>query len=171
MEGASHGSISAADDVSLPLSGRTVPEKWIWESICFFSALCRHVTARDPPPLTSQQPIRPRGDAAVRRNVRSLAGPDANLRRGAKWKPLTARPAHLASSDGKIKAYPNRNSLSSTPGRSMVRPPERNGSPLTLSSGRIISDLDLSLARRYHPESALSPPDDFSSLRRLRVRS
>lgn len=32
-------------------------------------------------------------------------------------------------SDGKIKAYPNRNSLSSTPARSMARPPERNGSP------------------------------------------
>lgn len=124
MKGASHGSISAADDVSLPLSGRTVPEKRLRESLCFFRSLSSCDCAR-----ASAQPIHPRGDADARRNARSLAGPDANLRRGAKWKPLTARPACLASSDGKIKAYPNRNSLSSTAGRSMARPPERNGSP------------------------------------------
>lgn len=39
--------------------------------------------------------------------------------------------------------------------------------PSTLSSGRIISDLGVSLASRSPLESALSHPEDFSSPHRL----
>lgn len=95
MKGASHGSISAADDVSLPLGGWTVSLEAAQGVFFFcFTTLDCHATARGhpTPELPRLQPICWRGDADVLRNVRVLVGPDANLRLGAKWKPLPASP-------------------------------------------------------------------------------
>lgn len=91
MKGASHGSISAADDVSLLLGGRTVSLE-VALGVVFFTSY-RHATAREhlTPQLPPLQPLRRRGD--VRRNARVLVGPDTNLRLGAKCKPLLASPS------------------------------------------------------------------------------
>lgn len=126
MKGASHGSISAADDVSLPLSGRTGTEKRLGESLLFFfwsSCDCSEDILRGPS-------ARAETLTCVVMRARLWESPaEGEGAGGQNGNPLTARPARLASPDGKITAYPNRNSLSSTPGRSMARPPERNVPP------------------------------------------
>lgn len=132
-----------------------------------FSALCRHATVRGQPHSRSA-----RVETLTRVIMRAHLWDQAQISGGGQNgnHSRRARPASRRLM-GRLK--PIQTEIHSPPLQVGRWRDHRSGTAplLTLSSGRIISDLGLSLARRYPPESALSHPEDFSSLRRLRVRS